>query len=125
MYLWSSSLSESESLSLSLSEESESESDSESDSESESESEGPTYVDGYWDGYDKASRDYIAARDNPAKPSPNPDKPKDKPKDDKQTDQKNSVNCISTRYYNTDDSSEDERQIVNYDPESKQRYIYH
>ena len=67
--------------------------------------------------------------DNPAKPSPNPAKPKDKPKDDKQTDQKYSVNCISTGlpglYFNTDDSSEDERQIVNYDPESKQRYIYH
>ena len=57
------------------------------------------------------------------------DEPKDKPKDDKQTDQKYSVNCISTGlpglYFNTDDSSEDERQIVNYDPESKQRYIYH
>jgi len=50
--------------------------------------------------------------DNPAKPSPNPAKPKNKPKDDKQTDQKYSVNCISTRYYNTDSDSEDERPIA-------------
>ena len=78
---------------------------------------------------DKPSDNPAKPSPNPDKPSPNPAKPKDKPKDDKQTDQKYSVNCISTGlpglYFNTDDSSEDERQIVNYDPESKQRYIYH
>ena len=39
------------------------------------------------------------------------DEPKDKPKDDKQTDQKYSVNCISTLYYDTD-SDESDREIV-------------
>ena len=39
------------------------------------------------------------------------DEPKDKPKDDKQTDQKYSVNCISTRKYDTD-SDESDREIV-------------
>ena len=50
------------------------------------------------------------------------DEPKDKPKDDKQTDQKYSVNCIYFNKYDTDDESEDERPICNYDG---QRYIWH
>ena len=54
------------------------------------------------------------------------DEPKDKPKDDKQTDQKYSVNCISTLYYDTDDESEDERQIVNLENlDPNQRYIWY
>ena len=120
---------------------------------------------GYWDGYDKASRDHTAVyygeytsdetaesessdsdsdeessdsesdsnedkdKDSDSdkykykyackykykyacKSSDKPsDEPKDKPKDDKQTDQKYSVNCISTRKYDTD-SDESDREIV-------------
>ena len=105
-------------------ESSDQESDQESSDQSEDKDHKYTYKYKYKYAYkpDKPSDKY-KSRDKPN------DDPKDKPKDDKQTDQKYSVNCISTGlpglYFNTDDSSEDERQIVNYDPESKQRYIYH
>ena len=64
------------------------------------------------DGYDKAYRDAYrdyAADETAESDQESSDQSEDKPKDDKQ---KYSVNCISTRYYNTDSDSEDERPIA-------------
>ena len=110
------------------SDEESSESDSESDSDSDSsdkdkdEDHKYTYKYKYKYAYKPSDNPAIPSpnpdkpSDNPAKPSPNPAKPKNKPKDDKQTDQKYSVNCISTRYYDKDsDSDEDFRPIVSYE----------
>ena len=95
------------------SEESESESESESDSDSDKDKDEDhkyTYKYKYKYAY-KPSDNPAIPSPNPDKPSDNPAKPKNKPKDDKQTDQKYSVNCISTRKYDTD-SDESDREIV-------------
>ena len=80
-----------------------------------SDDEGPGYLDGYWDGYDKASRDYTAASDKPDKPS---DKSKDKPGDNKQTEQKYSVSACQL-YFDADyDTGDTEDELERYCPPS-------